>query len=339
MSRRHRVAGHHTLLPKHAAELPAVQPRPAQGRDRDCRFRLAGARVLVAADDQDGTEPRELTQLPDEAVAFSPSPRRLPALVREQAAGPEPDEASGDAERDAARARVREILSRGAIRCDYQPIRHLPSRRLLGVEALARFPDPLRRGPADWFADAARAELTVELEMLAVQTALRAMPNLPDDAFLAINLSPATLSEPELVPLLTPHAPRLVLELSETEPVQDYTALSTAVEEFRAGGLRLAIDDAGAGYASLRHILRLKPDMIKLDMSLTRDLDTDPVKHALTAALATFAAAVDAHLVAEGIETRAELRALTTLGVSAGQGFFLGRPGPLRAHHPASSAG
>lgn len=280
------------------------------------------------------TKPYEPRQLLDEAVGLLRLRRGLAAPARELAAESRPDRTHA-AERDDARARIHAVLARAAIRCAYQPIFELPTRRLLGVEALARFPDAPGRAPAEWFADATCADLRVELELLAVRTALQAVPNLPGDAFLAINLSPSTLTAPELAPLVVPYADRLVLELTETQPVQDYTTLSHSVEELRATGLRFAVDDAGAGYASMRHILRLTPNVIKLDVSITRDIDTDPAKRALTAALVTFAAAIDAHLVAEGIETPGELSALSTLRVAAGQGFYLGRPGPLSPVHLA----
>ncbi len=128
---------------------------------------------------------------------------------------------------------------------------------------------------------------------------------------------------------MQPHAGRLVLEITEHEAVEDYPSLVDALAPLRANGARVAIDDAGAGFASLRHTLRIAPDIVKLDMSLTRGIDADRGKRALAAALVSFAMEMDFALVAEGIETADELEALRQLGVGFGQGYFLAVPGPL----------
>ena len=118
---------------------------------------------------------------------------------------------------------------------------------------------------------------------------------------------------------------RIVAELTEHTRVDDYRGLLDALAPLRRQGLRIAVDDAGAGYAGLRHVLRLEPDLIKLDLELIRDIHTDPAKRALV----TFAADTSAILVAEGIETADELATLRALGVPYGQGYHLARPGPL----------
>ena len=146
---------------------------------------------------------------------------------------------------------------------------------------------------------------------------------------LSLNASPESLLAPELVELLAPVAgSRLALELTEHAPVADYAALEAALAGLRARGVQLMIDDAGAGFASLRHVLGLHPDAIKLDLSLTRDIDSDPVRRALAASLVAFAREIGTTIVAEGIETRAELEALRALGVTHAQGYYLARPGP-----------
>ena len=123
---------------------------------------------------------------------------------------------------------------------------------------------------------------------------------------------------------------RLVAEITEHAPIDDYARLGEAVGKLRAHGMRLAIDDAGAGYSSLRNILELRPDMIKLDSSLVRDIDSDRSKQALASGLISFAAEIGSGIVAEGIESEPELERLVTLGVEHGQGYLLGRPAPLR---------
>src|SRR5262249_15808220 len=129
-------------------------------------------------------------------------------------------------------------------------------------------------------------------------------------------------------------ASRIVVEVTEHMPVEDYNALNRALERVRALGVRLAIDDAGAGFASLRHILQLAPDFVKLDRTLIDDIERDRSHQALAAGLISFAKKIEATIVAEGIERKAQLRALRDLGVSCGQGFLLARPAPL----PAASA-
>jgi EAL domain-containing protein (putative c-di-GMP-specific phosphodiesterase class I) len=120
-----------------------------------------------------------------------------------------------------------------------------------------------------------------------------------------------------------------VVEITEHELIEDYAHLLDALTPLRTAGIRLAVDDAGSGYASLRHILSLQPDIIKLDIALTRGVDTDPVRRALASALVGFARDTGSVIVAEGIETSAELAALQRLGVPLGQGFYLARPGDL----------
>jgi EAL domain-containing protein (putative c-di-GMP-specific phosphodiesterase class I) len=205
----------------------------------------------------------------------------------------------------------------------------LASGRTIGFEALARFSTPPPRPPNEWFAEAVALALGVQLELTTVAQALRALPQVPEDAYLALNCSHRAAVSDELAALLAPHADRLVLEITEHEAIEDYDALVGALAPLRARGTRIAIDDAGAGFASLRHTLHIAPDIVKLDMSLTRGIDGDRTKRALAAAMVSFAEEVGFALVAEGIESREELDALRDLGVACGQGFFLAEPGPL----------
>jgi EAL domain-containing protein (putative c-di-GMP-specific phosphodiesterase class I) len=132
---------------------------------------------------------------------------------------------------------------------------------------------------------------------------------------------------------------RIVLELTEHTRVRDYEGLRVCLDRFRDRGVRIAVDDAGAGYAGLQHILNLQPDVIKLDIMLTRDVDTDPARRALSACLVTFADEIGAEVVAEGIETLAALEALRALGIRWGQGFYLARPAPVLATTSGAVAG
>jgi EAL domain-containing protein (putative c-di-GMP-specific phosphodiesterase class I) len=150
------------------------------------------------------------------------------------------------------------------------------------------------------------------------------------DTYLALNASPETLpSCGELFHDSDP--PQAVIEITEHAAIDNYGALAPVLDALRQDGLRIAVDDAGAGFASLRHALHLSPDFIKLDVSLTRGIDTDPRRRALAAGLIGFANELGAEIIAEGIETKAELTALQELRVSYGQGYYLAKPAPLPA--------
>jgi len=207
----------------------------------------------------------------------------------------------------------------------FQPIVELATHRIIGVEALARFEDGTP--PDHVFAEAARMGVAVELEMAAIEAAFEQRHVLIDDVFLAVNLSPAVLMDSTVrARLLAYGFARLVIQLTAHKPVEDYESLRAVCLELRETGIRIAIDDAGAGYASLHHILQLSPDIIKLDIALTSRIDTDPVERALATALVQFASDIDATVVAEGIETATQREALQALEVPWGQGFHLWRP-------------
>jgi EAL domain-containing protein (putative c-di-GMP-specific phosphodiesterase class I) len=221
----------------------------------------------------------------------------------------------------------------------YQPIVDLESGRVAGVEALSRFLDG--RPPARWFAEAEAAGAAADLDLAIVETALAAVPQLPD-GYLALNVSPSTLLDPRLVELLLGagvRTERLVVELTEHAPVLNYGCTRRALSALRGAGVRLAVDDAGAGYATFRHVLRLHPDIIKMDMSITQHINEDPARLALATALVIFAGEIGAVVIAEGVETRSELAALQSAGVSRAQGFVLARPQslPLTPMEPAVS--
>ena len=214
----------------------------------------------------------------------------------------------------------------------FQPVVDLSSDKLVGVEALARFPGPPERRPDIVFDHADRLGRTLELEMRALRAATAQLDDLLGDAFLSINVSPETALSEELATLLRglPRE-RILLELTEHTHVDDYPALRVALAEHRAAGMRLAIDDTGAGYASFHHLLLLQPDVIKLDIALTQGIHHDPARRALGVALVAFAEEVGATIIAEGIEEIGELEVLQELRVPWGQGFYLAAPGPLSA--------
>lgn len=230
------------------------------------------------------------------------------------------------------RARIEDMLQSGAFHMVYQPIWNMISGTPIGFEALCRFDVEPCRTPDAWFNEAAEVGLADELEIAAIERALKAWKAVPELCYLSINTSPQIAMSGALADLLAPlPIENLVLEITEHAPVDDYEALGNALAPLRARGLRLAVHDAGADYASLQHIVRLRPDIIKLDMSLTRGIDTDQALRSLANALIHFSRETGARIVAEGIETEGEKRMLTTLGIASGQGYLLGRPGDLNA--------
>lgn len=245
---------------------------------------------------------------------------------------------AGQIERDVARRgshaallqRVDTVLRPDALSTVFQPIVHVGDDRIVGFEALTRFLVDPPRTPDAWFAEAARAGRGAELETLAIRKALPALQRFPEPVYLSVNASPAMIVQGGLdqalagVPLR-----RIVVEVTEHEAVEQYDELAAVVHPLQARGLRVAIDDAGAGYASFRHILNLAPHMIKLDTSITRGIDGDRSRRALAAALCRFAEETGCRIVAEGVETAEELAALRKLGIEKAQGYFLGRPMPL----------
>jgi EAL domain-containing protein (putative c-di-GMP-specific phosphodiesterase class I) len=187
------------------------------------------------------------------------------------------------------------------------------------------------RGPDRWFEDALDIGLGSELELAAVKQAVAAQELLPTTAFVAVNVSPATVLSGKLGALLeSAEGARLVIELTEHVLVEDFDALGKALATLRGQGVRLAVDDTGAGYAGFRHLLGLHADIIKLDISLTRGIDTDPARRALGAALVKFADDTGAQLIAEGVESATELSTLIELGIGWAQGYHLARPAPLQ---------
>lgn len=256
--------------------------------------------------------------------------RRANARLGHDLGGPRLAHSTDEATRQATCDTVLSALARNAFHMVFQPIIDLHTQATVAYEALARFDLEPRRSPEQWFADAAEAGLGYALELQALSQALDALPHLPTTTLLSVNISAETLLHPRLLTLIDPDlAPRLVLELTERLPVEDYGAICRPLARLRARGVQLALDDTGAGYDSLRHLRVLVPDMIKLHQPLVRGIDADPARRALTAALVTFAAETNTQLIAKGIETPAELHTLTTLGVRFGQGYLLQRPQPL----------
>jgi EAL domain-containing protein (putative c-di-GMP-specific phosphodiesterase class I) len=237
-------------------------------------------------------------------------------------------DAGADTER--RRAAVADLIDRQRLSILLQPIFDFTHAAPTGFECLARFDAEPRRPPNEWFAEAAAVGLGVDLELAAIRTALKASSALPDPVYLSVNASAEALMSEGFAEAVSPIAPhRLVIELTEHAEVLEYAGLAARLARFRADGAKLAIDDAGAGYAGLQHLVQLKPDLIKLDMALTRNIDSDAARRALAAALIFYARETGSAIIAEGIETQAELQTLRVLGIQRGQGYLLGRPASL----------
>lgn len=227
-------------------------------------------------------------------------------------------------------ARILPLMADGGPSIVLQPIVDLKSRARVGVEALSRFPAEWGLGPDVCFAQAREAGLADSLELQAVRRAvLEAMEVLAPHEYVGVNLSPGVLLHPDTDAVLSAlPLDRVLLELSEHDPVDDYDALNRAVDAWRARGIRLAIDDVGSGFSSMRHIILTRPDVIKLDRGIVDGLSGDPVLSTLVRSMVAFAGSIGARTVAEGVEVEADALALAELGVDLGQGWCFGRPVP-----------
>ena len=228
--------------------------------------------------------------------------------------------------RRAAAAQVDSIIADAAFAPVYQPIVEMATGETVGFESLSRFTD--RTPPDVRFAQADAAGRGLELETACLVASVEGARDLPAGAWISLNVSPALVSAPDRLGRIIAAADRrVVLEITEHVPIDDYARLVAALRGLD-GDVRLAVDDAGAGYAGLKHILEIRPHIVKLDVALVRSVDTDIARQALIASLISFATRTDATVLAEGVETVREFDSLRGMGVSLGQGYLLGRPAP-----------
>lgn len=263
-------------------------------------------------------------QLPEPAFAlFSPE---LEAGRDEAAAEAAPERGVWFSGAREQRAEIEHLLaSPDALHTVFQPIVDLRTGEIAGYEALSRFAGPVSRPPNHWFAQAHRSGLGYELEAHAIEVALRASGR-PSGTLLSINLSPSALVSPEAQAVLPDDLHGVMIEITENELVFEHPTFTTTIASLRARGAQLAIDDAGAGYAGLKQLMALKPDMIKLDRALIDGIAANPAKVALVDSFVGYAERIGATLCAEGIESLEDLALLADLDVSYGQGFGLARP-------------
>jgi EAL domain-containing protein (putative c-di-GMP-specific phosphodiesterase class I) len=245
--------------------------------------------------------------------------------------GPSPSPSAPEAvptELDWSEALERVLAEPERVRPVFQPIVDLDRGVAIGYEMLARFVSPIEAPPTAWLAEAERRGLGTRLEAMLVESGLAALDWVPDNCFLTINVSPRALGTPEMAAVLASRESLegVVIEVTEQAVVDDYAHFDYVLRSLRAAGAAIAVDDAGAGYASLQHIVALRPQFVKLDGSLVADLDRDEAKLAVIESLGTFSSRIDAWMVAEGVERPEEVAALQRLRVPLTQGFWVGSP-------------
>lgn len=224
-----------------------------------------------------------------------------------------------------ARELIQSVIDNGDFDIVYQPIVVTNNGEVIGHECLTRFRAIPYQSPDKWFDMALAVGMQAELEMAVIHKALEVLPSI--GGYLSVNISPSTILQRDLakefegLPL-----DRMVLEITEHSAIDNYEEIEEALSGLRGQGLHLAIDDAGSGYASLRHILMLKPDMVKIDQSITRDIDSDSGRQAMAGAFRGFAARIGCSLVAEGVESKSERDALEFLGIPHCQGYHFSKP-------------
>lgn len=231
---------------------------------------------------------------------------------------------------------IRRMVAERDFEIVFQAVQNVSTGKVVGVEALARFPcEPFR--PDLVFGEAAVLGLDIELETAVIARALSLVPQLPADAFVAVNISPSAVLRTPLTELLAEVDPaRLVLEITEHDAVENYDALDDVLEACRARGMRVAVDDVGAGFSSFSHVLEIAPEFIKIDHSITRNIDADAARRRLAQSIAELAAQIGATVIAEGVETQGELDAVGAAGIPLAQGFYLSRP---KSHTHGFAAG
>lgn len=219
---------------------------------------------------------------------------------------------------------VHEVVASGRLEIVLQPVVHLRSGCVVAHEALTRFPHSDKPTWA-WFQDASHGGVGPVLERATVERALELLPRV--SGRLSVNLSSETLLQRSFAGWaegLPWH--RVVVEITEQQPVEDYERLAVVLDDLRSRGALVAVDDTGSGYSSLRHAIAVSPDLVKLDLSLVQGVHADPAKQAVVAAVCSLATGMGARVIGEGIETREDLDCLVSLGVQLGQGYLLGRP-------------
>lgn len=312
-------------------DVPAHGPDPEQRLEKEAiRFRDGITRRLGQ---RVGRTIVELMAVHWSAVCVPDDPRVRPSrnVIRGLREAARRVETRETAERLKLVAGCRAVLAQRKLHAVFQPVVSIKDNGIVGYEALIRGPVGELERPDVLFAVAEEADMTLELESLCLETIFAKLPRAVGGKKLFVNASPRLLGhsvfldQRNLDSMRRAH-PDVVVEISEKEVVHDYPAFRVTLEKLRKAGIEIAIDDAGSGYSGLESILQLRPEYIKVATSIVRNLHADTIKRQVITALATLGEQIQAPLIAEGIEQRAELDSLLQLGVRMGQGFLLGRP-------------
>lgn len=229
------------------------------------------------------------------------------------------------------------ILKYSDIRVVFQPVVSLSDAEVIGYEALSRGPKgSLLEGPDALFSAAAKFDLVWELEYLCRASALEKAKDIIADKMLFINVDPKIINDPrfqkgytrEMLNRFCVNTGNVIFEITEKTAINDYKSFCRILDNYTSQGYRIAIDDTGSGYSGLRTLAETRPNFIKVDMELIRDLDKDSLKQAMLKALYDFSLSTNSKIIAEGIETKAELTTLINIGIPYGQGFYLQKPHP-----------
>jgi EAL domain-containing protein (putative c-di-GMP-specific phosphodiesterase class I) len=226
---------------------------------------------------------------------------------------------------------IRKVIANGSLTVKLHPVVNLKTGNIVGYEVLSRINDG-QWPPHKFFESAVYAGLSEEATTRVLELTKSVFPLLPSHISLSVNITPDLLANTSFMSSLANSGlplERLVLEITEHSLIDDYSIVEKVLAPLREEGLRIAVDDAGAGYSSLRHVVALAPDIVKLDMTLTKDVHKDSTKQSLIRALMVFAKERRFELVTEGIETVKELQALQSIGVRGGQGFLFDEPQPV----------
>jgi PAS domain S-box-containing protein len=228
------------------------------------------------------------------------------------------------------RLEVQDIIDNQRFHPVFQPVVNTPTGEIVGYEALTRFDDGRR--PDVRVADAHSVGLGSVFEAALAAIAVEAARHLPPELWLGLNFSAGAILDGSAADVVTKANRAIVIEITEHAPIESYAAVRKAIRQ--GGDILISVDDAGAGFASLRHVLELAPDIVKLDIGLIRGIDTDPARQALAAGMCHFGIKTGTTLIAEGVETLGEARVVRELGVELAQGYLFGRPEPLEPASP-----
>ncbi len=307
--------------------LVVGSPRPRAFAAEDVSTLNGVAEFIAAAVETATAMSRVVLRSPDEPSAFRSAQR---SKVYEYVANVADPKLASRLERE---ERVRTMMTERDFSIVYQPVLGLRNQELSGLEALARFHPGPYRPPNAWIEDAHRIGMGNELELMLVEAALEESWTAEPRLFFGVNVSPSVAIDRRFCEMVERLGRgRVIVELTENETVAKHDELVSALARLRRCGARLALDDVGSGFSSLARVVQLAPEIIKLDIELVRGIDVDPIRRSLAAALVTFANESGARVVAEGIERQAELDVLRDIGVPFGQGYLIGRPGPLTVH-------